>query len=541
MSPVASDGSDLPRGLRSLLTSNPTAIIAVDPDGLIAFVNGAAEYLFRHRSSLLVGQPVEVLIPSLASGRRSGSRRSSFSHPLPRRMAAGLDVHGRRRDGSEFPVTFTTVNLTPTDLGDGRYWAVVAVTDVSARVSAERQLAELSRSYLTLAQLNHAIVRAPDADALFASTCQIAVEQGGYLGAWIAVSSPDGRVTAVAQAGALGVYINQLDITLDLDDPRSGGPVGTSLREGRPCFSTDFLRDPATAPWQESARRYGVAACGSFPLRTQGRVVATLTLYTDRPTAFDDGVGDLLTQVAEDVSFALDGFGGAKALVAEVTARRDLLRRLVLAEEKERGRIACDLHDDSVQVLAAVSLRLSVLSKRVGSSPEAADVASMVQTISDTVALATDSLRNLLFELEPPLLAQSFVDALRTTAERVFEDETTTWSVTCVEEVDLPDIERGQALRIAKEALINARKHAHASHVDIVLHRRDGGVEVAVTDDGDGLPADGDVEHLPQRRGHRGLETMRDRASATGGWCRLERSGARGATLRFFVPHAGRD
>ncbi|MDQ2756588.1 MAG: GAF domain-containing protein, partial [Actinomycetota bacterium] len=426
-----------------------------------------------------------------------------------------------------------------TDLGDGRRWAVVSVADVSDRIRTERMVTELSRSYLTLAQLNQAVIRATDADGLFKDTCRIAVEQGGYLGAWVGVPSADGTVQAVAQAGALDVYIGQLNITTDPEDPHSHGPVGMSLRAGRTWISTDFLNDPATTVWHKTARKYGVAACASFPLRTAGRVVATLTLYADRPTAFDDGVGDLLAQVTDNVSFALEGFEGARALVAEEAARRGLLLRLVTAEEKERGRIAGDLHDDSVQVLAAVNLRLGLLKRRVGSSPELADVVAMVQTISDTVGVASESLRHLLFELEPPLLARSFVDALDTTAQYVFEGEPTTWALRCVGDVDVPDTERGQALRIVKEALINTRKHAHASHVDIDVRCVGGGLEVAVTDDGDGLPAGLDLEDMPQRPGHRGLETMRDRASATGGWCRLERSGTQGATLRFFIPTIG--
>ncbi|MEO3935641.1 GAF domain-containing protein [Dermatophilaceae bacterium Soc4.6] len=530
---VTSEGPDLPVGLGSLLTRTPTAVIAVDHDGCITFVNGPAEQLFQLEAGHVVGHPVEVLVPCLVSARLTG-RSSSYLHDLAlRRQEAGFNPVGLRGDGTEFPAE---VDVTPTDLGDGRVWAVVTVRDVSTRVEAQRQVAELNRAYLALAQLNQAVVRAPDAEALLDSACQVAVEHGGYLGAWVAVPTAEGAVEVLAQAGVLVPYVTQLGLTLDPLDPSSQGPVGVALREGHPVVNSNFLHDATTAFVHERARGYGIASCASLPLRTAGRVVACLTLYADRVTAFDDGVGDLLIQMSNNISFALDGFESARALEAEAAARRDLLLRLVTAEEKERGRIAGDLHDDSVQVLAAVNLRLGLLRRRLGGSPDLADASAMVRTITETVRLASESLRTLLFELEPPLLAQSFTEALSTTAEHVFEGERTTWSVHCTGAVDLPSLERGQILRIVKEALINARKHAHASHVDIDLHRVGGGIEVAVTDDGDGLPDGVDVEHLPRRRGHRGFETMRDRASATGGWCRLERTGTRGATLRFFVP-----
>ena len=69
------------------------------------------------------------------------------------------------------------------------------------------------------------------------------------------------------------------------------------------------------------------------------------------------------------------------------------------AQETERSRIAADIHDDSVQSLAAVELRLGLLRRRmVGSAP---DLLPMVDQLSHTVRAASDGLRHLLFELEP--------------------------------------------------------------------------------------------------------------------------------------------
>ena len=86
------------------------------------------------------------------------------------------------------------------------------------------------------------------------------------------------------------------------------------------------------------------------------------------------------------------------------------------------------------------------------------------------------------------------------------------------------------ALRIAQEALANVRKHARAREVRVVLCAGPRGVEVAISDDGVGLPEAGRPSP-----GHLGVRTMRDRAAAGGGWLRLE-AGSPGTTVRYWLP-----
>src|SRR6266496_6405108 len=93
-----------------LLEAIPDAIVAVDEAGTILQVNSQTEQLFGYDHDLLIGQKVEVLVP--ARHRQQHSRhRDDFAHaPKVRRMGAGLDLYGRRRDGSEFPVE---ISLSP--------------------------------------------------------------------------------------------------------------------------------------------------------------------------------------------------------------------------------------------------------------------------------------------------------------------------------------------------------------------------------------------------------------------------------------------
>ncbi len=100
--------------------------------------------------------------------------------------------------------------------------------------------------------------------------------------------------------------------------------------------------------------------------------------------------------------------------------RQELLDRLVQAQEDERGRIAADVHDDSVQALAAVELRLGLLRRRL--AERAPDLVESVDQMAETVETATDRLRHLLFDLDSPALRDDLAGALDQAASYVFED-----------------------------------------------------------------------------------------------------------------------
>ena len=107
--------------------------------------------------------------------------------------------------------------------------------------------------------------------------------------------------------------------------------------------------------------------------------------------------------------------------------QRALSERLVEAQDDERARIAADVHDDSIQALAAVDLRLGALRNRL--RDRAPQEAVAVETAMDAVHGAGVRLRSLLFELETPVLDAELPDGLRDTAAQLFEDSGVAWSV----------------------------------------------------------------------------------------------------------------
>ena len=192
--------------------------------------------------------------------------------------------------------------------------------------------------------------------------------------------------------------------------------------------------------------------------------------------------------------------------------QRALSERLVEAQDDERARIASDVHDDSIQALAAVDLRLGALRNRL--RDRAPQEAVAVETAMDAVHGAGVRLRSLLFELETPVLDADLADGLRDTAAQLFEDSDVGWAVEERGRSPLPQQVRVSAYRIAREAMVNALKHAEASRVTVTVDATDRGVAVQVLDDGKG--ADNAPAARSGRR-HSGVVGMRDRALASGG------------------------
>jgi PAS domain S-box-containing protein len=120
-----------------LLEAAPDAMVCVDADGRIALVNAQTERLFGYGRDELVGQPVEMLVPDAARDAHPGHRAGYVADPAPRPMGAGMELAGRRRDGSTFPAE---ISLSAIDTDDGML-VTAAVRDVTDRlqIAAERE------------------------------------------------------------------------------------------------------------------------------------------------------------------------------------------------------------------------------------------------------------------------------------------------------------------------------------------------------------------------------------------------------------------
>ncbi len=237
---------------------------------------------------------------------------------------------------------------------------------------------------------------------------------------------------------------------------------------------------------------------------------------------------------------ALEAFAASvsQRLAAERSVEIERLRYGMEARERERTRWAREIHDEAIQGIGA--LRLKLASARDREDPEALRTA--VDAVLEGLGAEIDGLRHLITELRPAALddlgLEAALQALARRAQAIDGLEVRT-------EIELGD-EEGARLdgelestiyRIAQEALTNVSRHAEANVAVVRVERRDGAIEASVTDDGKGLPG---AERLGPRgdglEGGFGTSGMRERAELVGGELELLPAPGRGTIVRLRVP-----
>jgi len=180
-------------------------------------------------------------------------------------------------------------------------------TDITRRKQSELEAQRMSRLYATLSQTNQAIIRSTQQEEMFNKVCEVAIQHGGFLLAWIGVPDTDGVVRVIAAKGETR-YLDDIRISVNPEYPEGHGPTGLAYQHGVHQVINDFDGDASTHPWHEKARQFGFGASAAFPLIVDNKTFGILNIYARQPGFFQEKEIGLLDEMASNISFGVENY-----------------------------------------------------------------------------------------------------------------------------------------------------------------------------------------------------------------------------------------
>jgi signal transduction histidine kinase len=250
--------------------------------------------------------------------------------------------------------------------------------------------------------------------------------------------------------------------------------------------------------------------------------------------------GDYAVQVTSSPIRELrDLAGDFDRMVAQIARYQDGLRQYVAAitntQEEERKRIARDLHDDTVQSLIAIGQRVELAREAISEDPE--DAKKQLRELRKMVTLTIDGVRKTSRDLRPTVLEDlGMVPALQYLVNELAQQDTIDVSLNVEGNPDeLPPGMDVAIYRIVQEALVNIRRHAHASHAKVDAQFLDDEIVISVQDDGIGFDVPDETTDLISMGGL-GLMGLEERAQLFGGQMSVTSQAGQGTTVCVLLP-----
>ncbi len=397
-------------------------------------------------------------------------------------------------------------------------WAAIAIENARAYSLMQRRRDELE----------HAV-------AGFEATSEIADALAGETELEHVLELVAKRARALTEARAMVVLLQDGDelavvaLAGELDRalvgariPIEGSVSGHVFLSGRPERLADAPRRLRFALAEQTQAKTGLFV----PLRLRGRVLGVLSGFDrlrDGPQ-FNARDEQLLSAFAASA---------AAAVATAQDVQTQSLQHSIAAAEQERTRWARELHDETLQELAALKLQLATARIATDESQRHEDLRHAGERVDHVIR----GLRDMITELRPASLDEHGLEpALETLAERMARRAQLSIDL----DVDLA-YERGREparlaaeledtiYRLVQEALANVAKHAGATRVDVVVREDSDSVEALITDDGKGFDPQAEFAGF-------GLLGMRERTDLVGGTVSIESATDKGTTVRAVLP-----
>lgn len=509
------------------------AIITVDEGQRILLFNHGAETTFGWSAGDVIGQPLSLLLPERYHAAHARHiERFGTGPEVARRMGQRQEIAGRRKDGTEFPAEASISRL---DLPGRRLFTVVLrdVTERHRQLSDEHFLAEAGVSLSESLDYESTLVSAVHLAIPHLADCCVLdlVGEDGTIRRIPSVHDDPDRTKRLRELEARGEAPSNWPF-----------PVATVIASRSPVTQQySAAADPARPALAASLAQLGMERLTSLPLVARGRMVGVLTLIcTDAARLFDAERLRVAESVSKLIALAIDNAGLYRTAQHATVARDEVL-----------GAVSHDLRNP----LAAITMCARVLTE----DASVANRDELLGAIIESAAMMNRMIQDLLdvatiesghFRVDPS--PQRLDDLL----ERVLEMTRSAAAERLVDvrgdvAASLPDVlvDSTRMIQVLANLIENAVKFTESGgRVSVSAARRADRVEVAVSDNGVGIPAD----HLPHifdrhwhsRRSGRtagtglGLAIARGIVEAHGGRLRVDSTEGRGSTFSFTIPVA---
>ncbi len=402
---------------------------------------------------------------------------------------------------------------------------VVRIIDAQAREKALRQEADARQLQIQqrLNEVAEQITSELELDRVLTKVIQIAEELTGADGGGIALFDRERESIRYP-------YLHNLPQELaEVTFSKGEGVAGEVMDTGSPVVVVDYQAYPSIIPAFAEA---GLTSVVAVPIVSGDRVFGALSLVsTDKAKCFFDSDVAILTSIGRQAGIAIEN--------ARLYERmRFYARQITRAQEDERKRVARELHDETVQMLIALSRRLESLAALPDPLPEAA--LERLATLQELIGTTLQGVRHYIQDLRPPTLDHlGLVATIEGLTDDLKEDGIDA-------ELGVSGAARRLTLeaelalfRIVQEALNNVRRHSGASHALVQVRFSPDSVRIRIKDDGHGFNAPARMDDLVST-GKLGLVGMYERARTLGGTLAVQSAPGEGTVVIVDVP-AGAD
>ncbi len=487
---------------RSVAETAIDAIITVNSNGSIIFWNKKAELMFGHTANEVIGRPVAMIMPERFRPAHQRALSQAASRTRPKITGNLLELVGLRKDGSEFPLELSLANWKTKE---GVFFTAI-IRDISERKQTQDEL-QAAREELEhrveertakLKEINKQLRR------------QIAeCEQ-----AELALRESEQKYAILVEDALIGVYIIQ-DGKIEFANEKFADIYGYAREElvGMDSLNLVYPDDRPLVKKLREKRLRGEKVPAEYEsrgLKKNGDIIWVMRSFSPINYKGRPAISGIVTDISKRRR-------AEEALRQSDKELRILSNQLLSAEEKERKRIARELHDGIGQALSAIKFSVENALLEKPDATESIDLRSLESVIPLTQK-TIEEVRRIIKDLRPSILDDLGILATIGWFCREFQNVYTTIRIETtieIEENDVPPHLKTTIYRIMQEALNNVAKHSQANFVQLQLKKTESHLNLIVHDNGQGFDVDKALSLEASRRGF-GLASMRERAELSG-------------------------